>query len=594
MESKPVAPKPSDSRVQSSITQSLPFTKKISIGVEIGYTDLKLAKIAHLSEKKVELLDYANLPFQPASQLDSDDFVDFLRSALTDFCGPAGKAAIWSAISSAKVETRCIRIPRLPRKQIPNAVFWTFTKEVPFNKEEEVMDFQILEDIIEDGIQKTEVMTYTAPRSEINTLKDIFARSGFALHGISIVPFAIQNLLRTGLISANAKDICNLFIGRDWSRIAIYSGGNLILSRGIKAGMRSMIECIGDAIKNKGVKIETLPKDLHQSVPKGPLPDSSDPHQALAQKIFFKFLRSQDVGQNLSEPSADSKVFAVMLPALERLIRQIERTFEHYNQHFTNDGLGKILISGPVSANRTIIKHIGTQLGLPTEIMDPFSADSEFSEKVSIPESLTQRESFAPAIGMGLSSNTLTPNFLFTHSDRQRQETTERLNRAIFSLCMLVLLVLSATYLWQSHAIQQKENQVAALERQIDLYHPEADEKLILQLFSHAKQQDGKIKAISSRFAPLALIEEITQLTPSNIRLITFTTRNVHEKAKHLRVTLDGIIFGDRSNFETSLTSYMLRLKNSKLYVNPTISTKKFEFFDNQEVLRFTAQLDAA
>ena len=63
--SKPDDPESHDYKPPSSLIQSLPFTKKIAIGVEIGYTELKLAKVAHLSEKKIELLDYANIPFEP-------------------------------------------------------------------------------------------------------------------------------------------------------------------------------------------------------------------------------------------------------------------------------------------------------------------------------------------------------------------------------------------------------------------------------------------------------------------------------------------------------------------------------------------------
>jgi Tfp pilus assembly PilM family ATPase len=186
------------------------------------------------------------------------------------------------------VETRYIRIPKLPKKQIPNAVFWTFSKEVDFNEKQMLLDFRILGDVNENGITKTQVMTFTIPIAETQALKRLFAMAGYPLSGISIVPFAIQNLLKTGIVPATGHNTCCLFIGRDWSRITIYAEGDLILSRGIKAGMRSMIDALSSHYRHPSTDdTPVMPENAHRdSAPN----DEMDAHDVTAHEDFQRYL----------------------------------------------------------------------------------------------------------------------------------------------------------------------------------------------------------------------------------------------------------------------------------------------------------------
>jgi Tfp pilus assembly PilM family ATPase len=138
------------------------------------------------------------------------------------------------------VETRQIRIPKVPPRQIPNAIYWSYQRESAFNEKEKVFDFEILGEVQDEQSVKIDVLAYTAPVDEVIALKNIFARASFPLTGISIVPFAFQTLLRAHRMEAPDQHVSSLYIGRDWSRIDIFSGGNLMLSRGIKAGVRTM------------------------------------------------------------------------------------------------------------------------------------------------------------------------------------------------------------------------------------------------------------------------------------------------------------------------------------------------------------------
>ena len=110
------------------------------------------------------------------------------------------------------------------------------------------------------------------------------------------------------------------------------------------------------------------------------------------------------------------------------------------------------------------------------------------------------------------------------------------------------------------------------------------------------------LEAISKRYMGMAVIGEISELTPSNIRLFSITAEfgrplayNQEEKeskGKKKLLNIEGVIFGDRMKLETSLADYIIKLKSSPMFDRPVIKKRSFEFFDDKEVLQFTAQLD--
>jgi Tfp pilus assembly PilM family ATPase len=178
-------PKPAATRLMPSA-----FRKRTIIGVDIGHTHIRLAKIVR-TEKSLFLTDYLDVPFNTSISIKDDKILKPLKAALDQFSEGSSSFDIWGSIQSAKVETRCIRIPKIPRKQISNAIFWTFTKKTPLDKNSEILDYEIIGDIADGGVKKTEVLVFKAPKSDVNIFEEAFRKIGYPLTGITIVPFAI-------------------------------------------------------------------------------------------------------------------------------------------------------------------------------------------------------------------------------------------------------------------------------------------------------------------------------------------------------------------------------------------------------------------
>jgi len=597
--------------LKSLFRNTISFKKNVSVGVDIGYDDLKMVKLQRVSDLHYEMLEYARVPFDPEIPRESPDFYRFLKPTLAEFCGMSRAIDIWCTISSARVETRQLRIPKVAARQIPNAIYWSYQKEAAFNEKEKVFDFEILGEVQDEQSVKTDVLAYTAPADEVISLRDMFAKAGFPLSGISIVPFAFQTLLRAHRVeAATDAHVSSLYIGRDWSRIDIFSGGNLMLSRGIKAGVRTMMEALRKKIESssKGLSLVKAPDEDVGRIRAVKQKKRLD--LELAQKYFFGYVQGavpQDAaGKKLS--INEGKIFSMIQPALERLVRQVERTIRHYALNYENARISKIFISSGVSPHQRILNYIAEELGMPTEVLNPFSESGNFLPHVPVPDSLSEQSAFAPAMGMALADNSRTPNFLHTYKDKRKAVNNQRINRGLFAAFVMLMAVCVGISFLQERKISDKDAQKVRLQQHLESYNLRVDKNLILKLVEDIRVKNRADREIGKKYLNLAVIGEVVKLTPSNVRLLSISTRlgplpaNKPQKSTKKKkrqaeplpkvLILEGIVQGSRLSLESTLAGYLMELKNSPLFDQPTINKKSFEFSGNDEVLLFTAKLD--
>ena len=595
---------PIGSRIRNFLSNSVSISKKsISVGVDLGHEAVKLVMLNRVSEHKTEVLDYARVTLNPEIPKSHPEFHQFLRSALVKFCGPHRNIELWATISSARVETRHLKIPKVPQKQVANSVFWTYQRLSAFNDKETIFDFDVLGEIEEAGARKMSVMAFIAPRQEVEDLRGLFARAGFALTGISIVPFAFQTLLRTGRIRSHGAAVSSLYIGRDWSRIDIFSGDSLVLSRGIKAGIRTMADALQKEIEQNWFEL---------SMAKSPTSDLNRIHaikQRLKQEldaahnVFFGAIHAEAGSEPNDKQLAvrEERIFQMIRPALERLVRQMERTIRHFALNFDNIRVEKIYVSSGVRTHPRILDYIGNELGLPVEIVSPFADGTDLVPLRELPGSRPEQNAFAPAMGMAMATNPATPNFLFTHKDKGKASNTRQINRGIYAACAVGVLLCIGTAFWQEQQIQARDTRKLGLQTQLSAFQVRVDRNLILKLVDQARAQNQSIQGIGSNYLGVGVLGEVANVTPPNIRLLGVSAKfgaagkpapGAKPEPPKKVLVLDGVITGDRMSLESDLAGYLMTLKNSPLFKQPTITRKAVEMLDNRQVMRFTAQME--
>jgi Tfp pilus assembly PilM family ATPase len=502
-------------------------------------------------------------------------------------------------MSAARVNVRHINIPKVAKKQIENAVYWTIKKETPFDDKDTVFDFEIQREVTEQGVGKWMTMVYTAPRAEIEDLKDLFSQVGLPLTGISITPFAIQNLFKTEWIPPAVEGtVASLFIGNDFSRIDIFAKGKLIMTRGIKAGINSMVESLME-------RLAAIRKETSQA--ERGLPPASFEQ---AKKVLFSLspdsppLTENDIGFVLT----DEEKFETILPALERVVRQVERTFEHYTGGHTYDMVTRIYVSSAMNISQPVIEYVGNQLGIKSDILNPLK--SKIPNIGSSMEHATVSEilSLIPAFGLALSDNAYTPNLMFRFKDKERKASITRANRVIFAVFFVALVVCSGFLLFEIQKTHEKEIAITQLEQQLSKYKPRVDQSLISGMLSSSSRQQQLSRNYVDRYLGMAVISELSSMTPANIRLIDLKVHMAALQSGKIRanepkreiastkeegknVTIEGVVFGDRKALEASLAGYLMKLKSSPMFSQVSIQKSSVEPLRRNEVLHFVIEM---
>jgi hypothetical protein len=90
----------------------------------------------------------------------------------------------------------------------------------------------------------------------------------------------------------------------------------------------------------------------------------------------------------------------------------------------------------------------------------------------------------------------------------------------------------------------------------------------------------------------------VSDITPENIRLISFkiseesaspkVTADKTTKEAGDGVTIEGVIFGDRSMLDSLLAQYVMKLENSPMLSKVSIQKNSIITFKKSEVLQFT------
>ena len=584
------SPQSSDGKIHSFFRELTYRKHAFSIGIDIGYQHLFLVKVNKLSDDRWKLVNYRIVPLQTDVSKNTSAFAGFIKRELDGFCGSVRNFNLWANMSSADAEVASIRIPKVPKKQMENAVKWNAKKLISFDENKNVYDFKIQGEIIESGIPKLNVLVYAAPRNDVGEIRKLFADIGYPLDGLTISPFSIQNLFATGWIPRNDQTVASLYIGRNWSRIDIFDHGNLIISRDIRAGINSMIQELMEGYNEDRAGAYTAEKVSETEV--------------LTEGMLMQIDEARELVFGLSSdaPSAkevrsrfdlgEESIFQLIKPAVDRLVRQIDRTFRYYTDTRGNEKVTGIYVSSATNVYELLTAYIGHELGMEHAVLDPLDPANPFIEGLTSGMTVSERASFSVALGVALSDRSRTPNFLLTYKEKRKQINIALVNRSIFlTLAAALLICVGIVFVIGSESGKKKAT-LAKLERDYR-QSIRLDENVVPLFVSKIEKDRSYIRDYSERYLGLASITELSRLTPSNIRLLTVSARLDQKVSKGGTLqkgwlTIDGIVSGSVSILEDSLVEYVLKLQGSPMFSQVKISSSSIEPYEHSEILRFT------
>jgi hypothetical protein len=315
---------------------------------------------------------------------------------------------------------------------------------------------------------------------------------------------------------------------------------------------------------------------------------------------------SLSMGEGFAIDLDENRILDMIHPAMDRLVRQMERTFQHYSGMPGSEPVGKIYISGAITSRTAIVDYIGQQLGIQREIMDPLDPALPVLSDVLPPDSLGERAGYTAALGLGLSDNNHTPNVLFTFTDREKQAEVVRLNRGILAAFFGIMFALVGFFFWQNHLSAAKASELLQVQSELSQFTPLVDQNKVMLIAGKAKNQQRLMKQKSRNYLGIAVLGELAGLTPENVRLLSIAAdfgpmstepppkpaAEGQSKPIVKNVVVDGIVQGDRHMLDSTLARYLLKLGCSPLFVNTTLHNSAIESYQGLgEVLHFTLKV---
>ena len=547
--------------------------KQLCVGIDFNGNAISMSKIWK-SHNKWEIIDFRRIENIDINNYEENHFSQILKSILTDFEIDIKKTNIWSYISSDKCDVRHILIPKVSNKLLSNTIYWTAKREHDFNENQTFFDYEVLGDVIDNGIGKTQVMIYTAPKHEINNVKNLFQKSGFLLDGITLQPFAIQNLLRNNLLKSHEETIATLYIGYEYSQINIFKRNNLVLTRRIKACANGMAENFIDSFRNDLNNV-----DINELLPLNRVIE-----------LLFKFEEDEATKKITlmeKENGIDPKYFFERIkPAILRLTRQIERTFQYYESVNKDDQINICYLYGEIKNIKNIVNFIKKHIDIELKILNIFTPDFKSLGNIKKPESLLEKSIYTSNIGLALSNDHQTPNFLFNYKDRERQESQSKIYKFVRIAFLFLFIICICIFVIQLKTLKQKNEKVIELKNILASYGPELDAQKIEDEIKRIKDLKDKKKRFAKKYIGLAVISELIKCTPYFIRFenIHIDLGNVKSYKKYAKIKLNGLVLQEKNKpkdtYEASLASYVLTLEKSLLFNSPSVYSKELKYLD--------------
>lgn len=606
----------------------------VVVGVDIAPTGLRLAKMAHGADGP-RLLGCREVPFGPKTGPDSPEFPAFLGRQLDEFLQGEKASEIWSLVPGSQAELLHVNIPRVPPSRISDTVYWTAQKERPFDAAQFVMDYELQGDVDDRGIAKRRVLVYLVPAAEVARVRALFAEAGHRLAGLTISPLALQTIFRRQRVPGADRPCANVFIGRNWSRIDIFSQGDLVLSRGVNTGLTSLADALAEAYNERRraraeaaarpapapapapapqgdleleleLELEILPGEadaagaapaLELDLEPAPGPEPAPAPEPVApaarmdadaaRQVLSGRLLGRDVPPDLPGAELDeAQVVELASAAVNRLGRQLDRTFRHFSE--TNGGMvvERMFFSGSLSSSRVLLDALAGDLGIPADLLDPLGPEAHASPGAGLPAAQADRLALNLVAGLALSGPDGTPNLLHTYREKDRAQAAIRQGNAVYAVFLLVVLMLAGVWFWQDGVAGDRRAELGALRLRIADFSPAVDQTLLLSLAGELGEKRRRLKDLSSRYEGLALFNEVSALLPESVLLRSVAVElpdpagaaggaKAPAGAGAGFVVLDGQVAGDPEIFDARLAAFLIRLEGSPLFEGAVIHERQ-------------------
>lgn len=342
------------------------------VGVDIGTTSVRGAELS-LGGSMPSVVRIAQVPLS-AGAVENGEVrgVDEVTEAVRELWRRGGfkSKQVTLGVGNQRVVVREVTVPSLPEKEMQQSLPYQVQELIPIPMEEAVFDYDVLEEVEEDGRKMSRLLVVAAQRDMIETHLRTVVDAKLEPVGVDLVPFALVRSIGEweglGLGETDAGGEAVVDVGADVTNICVHERGVPRFVRILPSGGNDVT---GSLASNLGVSQE----DAEIFKRGGPLTGKAP---------------SDEARQTLQQRTAG-------------LVDEIRSSLDFYRAQTPGAQVSRVLVSGGGSKMPGFVEMLGQRIGVPTQRGRAFA-------KVNVQLSLTEADLveaeplLAVAIGLAL------------------------------------------------------------------------------------------------------------------------------------------------------------------------------------------------
>jgi type IV pilus assembly protein PilM len=500
-----------------------------SIGLDIGNHSIKLVELRH-TLKGVFLTNFAirELPFEASAGVIAGKVKELFHEENIK------PRKVTIGVSGPQVAIRRISVPFMPKKELKEAVRWEAGKLISFPLEKAVVDFQLSGEIAEEGTRKLDLIVAAAQGEFIENQLAVIKVAGLKPMGVGIIPHALWHCMQ--MVPVAREGVTALIdIGATKTSINIVKDNRLQFTREITTAGNDFTEAIQEAATSEGAALDFA--------------------EAEEIKKEYGIPREKDIEWAKGHVPLQKMSF-VIRPVLERLLSEINRSFEFYKSRSKEKDVERIFISGGGANLKGLKEYLADQLRTGVKLLTPFE-DMEP----------------ALAIATGLALGRTKDINLLPEEYRLLPKELVRKYSPLILVC-LVFFVFLGLYLKVDSACTRYREKLTFKKAQLADLQPANIRFVQLKEIKKSLDQEKDLlpKVVPEQLPWEEILKEISHIIPKKTTLtgIFFQAKDTE---KELR--LEGVTFGEDAKIVESIYSIMQGLEKSPFFSDVRSSFSK-------------------
>jgi type IV pilus assembly protein PilM len=216
------------------------------IGLDIGSTAVRAAEVL-LGGDQASLVRAAQVPL-PSGAVQSGEVrdVEAVAQAVRELWGRGGfkTRQATMGVGNQRVVVREITVPALPPKEMKQSLPFQVQDLIPIPVDDAVLDYDVLEEIEQEGARMMRLLVVAAQRQMINQMVDCAVRAKVEPVGVDLVPFALIRSVGQdeglGLEESDLGGEAIVDVGADVTNICVHERGVARFVRILPSGGRDV------------------------------------------------------------------------------------------------------------------------------------------------------------------------------------------------------------------------------------------------------------------------------------------------------------------------------------------------------------------